>query len=117
MIDSTERKIVEKIPLLGDIPIIGEFFKHTSKNRDKSELIIVVTPYLVGEEETSQSPMSEAMRQWYDQEQKYRDAMENFDFKTNKPVADETADDENSQRILPPPNYPDGNTTDKPFNN
>lgn len=116
LIDSTERKVVEKIPLLGDIPIIGEFFKHTSKNRDKSELIIVVTPYLVGEEEISQSPMSEAMRQWYEQEQKYRDAMENFDFKTNKPVAEESAtDDEDEQRILPPPKYPI--TTDKPFNN
>lgn len=81
LIDSTERKIVEKIPLLGDIPILGEFFKHTSKTRDKSELIIVVTPYLVNDDERSITPMSETMLKWYEQEQKYREAMENFDFK------------------------------------
>ena len=58
LMDSSESKNVSKIPLLGDIPIIGEFFKHTSRTRDKRELIIVVTPYLVSEEEISQAPMS-----------------------------------------------------------
>lgn len=119
LMDSSETKNVSKIPLLGDIPIIGEFFKYTSKSRDKRELIIVVTPYLVGaEEELSQSPMSAAMRQWYEQEQIYVDAMENFDFKTNQPVLDEQdTEEEDSQRILPPPNYSKGKTTDRPFNN
>ncbi|MBE8954996.1 MAG: pilus assembly protein N-terminal domain-containing protein [Quinella sp. 2Q5] len=80
LMDSSETKIVQKIPLLGDIPIIGEFFKHTSKSRDKRELIIVVTPYLVGEDERSQSPISAAMMEWMYQEQQYIDAMNNFDF-------------------------------------
>lgn len=81
LMDSSETKTVQKIPLLGDIPIIGEFFKHTAKSRDKRELIIVVTPHLVGEDERSITPMSETMLKWYEQEQKYREAMENFDFK------------------------------------
>lgn len=80
LIDSTERKIVEKIPLLGDIPILGEFFKHTSRNRDKTELVIVVTPYIVDEDGRSQTMMSDALREWIYQEQQYRDAMTNFDF-------------------------------------
>lgn len=80
LIDSTERKFVEKIPLLGDIPILGEFFKHTSRNRDKTELVIVVTPYIVDEDGRSQTMMSDAMREWIYQEQQYRDAMTNFDF-------------------------------------
>ncbi len=114
LMDSSETKNVSKIPLLGDIPILGEFFKYTSKSRDKRELIIVVTPYLVGAEETSQSPMSAAMRQWYEQEQQYRDAMENFNFK--QPEETQTVIDEDSSRILPPPRYPTNNkTTDTPF--
>ena len=114
LMDSSETRNVSKIPLLGDIPIIGEFFKHTSKTRDKRELIIVVTPYLVGADEISQSPMSEAMRQWYEQEQQYRDAMETFKFTPPETQAQDTDDVviEVPPRILPPPNY---SVTDKPF--
>ena len=113
LMDSSESKNVTKIPLLGDIPIIGEFFKHTSKTRDKRELIIVVTPYLVGEEEISRSPMSEPMREWYDQHEQQREQMETHDFK--KPE-EEIAVEVEPERVLPPPNYPkDGKTTDAPF--
>lgn len=37
----------DKIPGLGDIPILGELFKSDRFNRNESELVIVVTPYLV----------------------------------------------------------------------
>ncbi len=36
-----------KVPLLGDIPIIGNFFKNTSKNKTKTELIILMTPTII----------------------------------------------------------------------
>ena len=38
---------VNKIPLLGDIPILGHAFKSKKKVKSKSELIIVLTPKLV----------------------------------------------------------------------
>jgi pilus assembly protein CpaC len=44
---SEDSKAVKKIPLLGDIPVIGEFFKRTSKVRRESELVIFVTPEIV----------------------------------------------------------------------
>jgi pilus assembly protein CpaC len=44
---SEDSKAVEKIPLLSDIPIIGEFFKRTSKVKRESELVIFVTPEIV----------------------------------------------------------------------
>src|SRR5690606_15168811 len=37
-----------KVPGLGDIPILGELFKSDSFNRTESELVILVTPYVVG---------------------------------------------------------------------
>lgn len=103
LMDSSETKVVEKIPILGDIPIIGEFFKRTSKSRDKREIIIVVTPYLVGEDEISQTPMSKPMREWYMQEYDYRQSMENFDM--TKPYEEPELVDEDSGKsdsILPP---------------
>jgi general secretion pathway protein D len=36
-----------KIPLLGDIPILGYFFKNTSKQMQKVNLLIVLTPYVI----------------------------------------------------------------------
>ncbi|MBR2774452.1 MAG: pilus assembly protein N-terminal domain-containing protein [Selenomonadaceae bacterium] len=116
LMDSSESKTVSKIPLLGDIPIIGEFFKHTSKSRDKRELIIVVTPYLVESEDLSQSPMSEPMRQWYEQDKVQREALEPHDFKEPEENILEIKEPE-PERILPPPNYPTNDkTTDRPFN-
>ena len=115
LMDSTESKTVSKIPLLGDIPILGEFFKHTSRTRDKRELIIVVTPYLVESQDLSQSPMSEPMREWYEKEEAYREAREPHDFKEPEEDILKIKEPE-PERILPPANYPkDGKTTDRPF--
>lgn len=47
LLDNRENKIVTKVPLLGDIPIIGEFFKHTSNSKDRHELMILITPTIV----------------------------------------------------------------------
>ena len=38
---------VDKIPLLGDLPIIGAFFRSINYSQDDKELIIIVTPHLV----------------------------------------------------------------------
>jgi pilus assembly protein CpaC len=38
---------VNKAPFLGDIPILGALFRSTSFQRDETELVIIVTPYLV----------------------------------------------------------------------
>jgi len=38
---------VEKAPFLGDIPILGALFRSQSFRRNETELVIVVTPYLV----------------------------------------------------------------------
>ena len=106
LMDSSETKSVTKIPLLGDIPILGEFFKHTSKSRDKRELIILVTPRIIGAEEAGETYWSPTMREWYGLDQKYRETMERVDFNWSKPVKDETDDNE---RRLPT------SKVDKPF--
>ena len=41
---TTEREDDVKIPLLGDIPLIGHFFRHKSKLQDKTELLVFLTP-------------------------------------------------------------------------
>ena len=38
---------VSKAPFLGDLPILGALFRSTSYRRSETELVIIVTPYLV----------------------------------------------------------------------
>jgi general secretion pathway protein D len=41
---------VTKIPILGDIPVLGFFFRNTTKHVVKTNLIIALTPYVVSDQ-------------------------------------------------------------------
>ncbi|MDR0277114.1 MAG: type II and III secretion system protein family protein [Paucimonas sp.] len=47
LINSSNRSAVDKFPGLGNIPIIGAFFRQSSVQRDETELLMIVTPHLV----------------------------------------------------------------------
>ncbi len=47
--EQTENNAVEKVPFFGDIPIIGNAFKRRTKQDDKSELLIFITPKIMDE--------------------------------------------------------------------
>ena len=47
LLDNTETETFEKIPFLGDIPILGKFFQSMQKNKTNTELIVIVTPEIV----------------------------------------------------------------------
>ena len=47
VIQDSDRAIVTKWPVLGDLPFIGQLFRGSSSQRDKQELVILVTPYIV----------------------------------------------------------------------
>ncbi len=40
---------VKKVPILGDIPVIGFFFRSTSKSMKKANIIIALTPYVIND--------------------------------------------------------------------
>ena len=47
MIQESETKTVSKIPFLGDLPVIGMFFRSTGTMKEKSEMVIMLTPQIV----------------------------------------------------------------------
>ena len=47
LMSNSSQQTVEKLPGAGDLPIIGSLFKSTSFRKGETELVIVVTPYLV----------------------------------------------------------------------
>lgn len=38
----------EKFPLLGDIPFVGNAFKHVREDKEKTELVVFLTPHIIG---------------------------------------------------------------------
>jgi pilus assembly protein CpaC len=46
LLSSRMRSQIDKIPLLGDLPILGVLFRSTLFSRDESELLVVVTAHL-----------------------------------------------------------------------
>ena len=40
-------KTEQKVPILGSIPLIGELFKYTQSSKKKTELIVMLTPFIV----------------------------------------------------------------------
>ncbi|MFZ3174633.1 MAG: type IV pilus secretin PilQ [Thiobacillus sp.] len=47
--DGGESSNVNKVPLLGDVPVFGNLFKTTTKENSKTELIIFITPRIIDE--------------------------------------------------------------------
>ncbi|MGC1782878.1 MAG: pilus assembly protein N-terminal domain-containing protein [Acidobacteriaceae bacterium] len=47
LLDNRDTETFDKVPFLGDIPIIGKFFQSISRTRTNTELIVIVTPEIV----------------------------------------------------------------------
>lgn len=52
-----------KIPLLGDLPILGNLFKTTDKNKVKTELMVFLTPRLVKDSEEARKLRDEQIKE------------------------------------------------------
>ena len=54
LIDETGNKTNYKVPILGDIPILGYFFRSKTESLDKKNLYIFLTPHIVENPEEAQ---------------------------------------------------------------
>lgn len=49
LFQQNENNVTDKVPFLGDIPILGNLFKNTSKLMTRSELLIFITPRIISD--------------------------------------------------------------------
>lgn len=77
LLNSEDAKVVKKVPLLSSLPIIGEFFKHHTNDNEKRELVILLTPRIVSQDDPAQ--MSEKMTEWYAEQQYEADTRNEVD--------------------------------------
>jgi type IV pilus assembly protein PilQ len=53
IIRDEERVTANKIPILGDLPIIGSLFRKTSKTNERAEVIVLLTPQILDDSDRS----------------------------------------------------------------
>lgn len=61
LLDDNERRTIQKIPLLGDIPILGELFKSRGRERVKTNLMVFIRPTIL---RTAQDAQAIAARRY-----------------------------------------------------
>jgi general secretion pathway protein D len=47
LLDDNERRTIEKVPFLGDVPVLGELFKSRGKSRVKTNLMVFIRPTIL----------------------------------------------------------------------
>jgi pilus assembly protein CpaC len=57
LLDNSLLEEVDKIPFLGDIPILGFFFRSTSARQDRTELLVMVTPHILDSDNLPAPPL------------------------------------------------------------
>ena len=50
VIQESDRQQAQKWPILGDLPLVGQLFRSSSSTRQKTELVIVVTPTVLDDD-------------------------------------------------------------------
>ncbi|MET0136852.1 MAG: type II secretion system secretin GspD [Sphingobium sp.] len=55
LLDDNERRTIEKIPLLGDIPGLGALFRSKSRQRAKTSLMVFIRPSIIRSREDAQA--------------------------------------------------------------
>lgn len=53
IIQESDRTIVSKVPILGDIPILGALFRSTERANERRELIVLLTPQILDDSDES----------------------------------------------------------------
>lgn len=63
LIDELTSYSEEKTPILGDIPILGNLFKTTSKQKRKKNLVLILTPHVIRSSEDLKAILDRKMRE------------------------------------------------------
>lgn len=75
LIGNQNSNTVDKIPLLGDIPILGKLFTSTAFNEGKSELVFFITPEIVDPAKNDQTKLLKTTKSTILNTSKYRGSL------------------------------------------
>lgn len=59
----TDAKAVTKLPVLGDLPVLGPLFRATNKRHEEREVIVLVTTYLIEPDDVLDRPLQQLVEE------------------------------------------------------
>lgn len=98
LLNSEDAKNISKLPLLGDIPLLGNLFKYSNTTHNKSEIIILITPRVV--DENTPARMGSKMKGTYEKSREQVQAMEKVDLNPPEPEPEPEAAAPEQESIL-----------------
>ena len=118
LIRDDERTTTNKIPGLGDIPILGKLFSSVEKSKGKTDVVMTITPHVIRSLETPEKPLQSF---WSGTEETYSTRPLFSEFPTVGEVKRErgaeaappptTAPPSESRPAVPPPPQPESRLT------
>jgi general secretion pathway protein D len=63
LVDERVEDTVDKIPLLGDLPLLGALFRTSNKVRQKSNLLVIITPHVLDDSREGRDILARRMRE------------------------------------------------------
>ncbi|MDD6383428.1 MAG: pilus assembly protein N-terminal domain-containing protein [Selenomonadaceae bacterium] len=83
LLNSDDAKTIQKVPLLGSIPLIGELFKYHNNSHTRTEIVVLITPRIVSEETPAR--MSADMEDTYNDSRREDRSMKQVDLNGDIP--------------------------------
>jgi general secretion pathway protein D len=72
ILERNDGKVIQKVPLLGDLPILGYLFRHEKTDLTNSELLIFMTPYVIDDDTLEDIPLDEMSTEEFLQESRIK---------------------------------------------
>ena len=88
LINEEERQQVNKVPFFGDLPVVGFLFRNSSNTKVKSELVIMLTPHIVYDDDDD-IPVVPAPEQRKSEENAQKNDTKINDFITPAPLKED----------------------------
>lgn len=73
LMDDASKQEVSKVPLLGDIPLVGQLFRYTSNEKSKRNLMVFIRPTIIRDDEVYRSLSREKYTNFKDLQKERRE--------------------------------------------
>lgn len=86
LMQEKDEDTVTKVPILGDIPILGWLFKYKTAGKKKTNLLVFLTPHIIKEAESLEKITSDKQKEFSRAEKQYAEGELLVKFKKDIPV-------------------------------
>lgn len=101
LMNSDDEESIKSVPVLSKIPVLGELFKYHDRTKDKTELLVLITPRVVNE--TTPVAMDDPMEKAYRDMRQEDQMRERVNLNEPVPPVEQTKPKQSAAKAKPEP--------------